>query len=213
MINMIAGADTTAIIIRSAIYYSLKTPRVWARLRDELHAAGLTKEHCPLPYKHTRTVVYLEALVREALRILPGVSGTLERYVPPGGQRLPDGSFVPEKTILGFNPYVLSRNKKVWGDDADEFRPERWLRDESRGESEKDFLGRLREMNNADLSFGGGDRICLGMHLGLLQVYKVVGTLCVLYDVELVDPGREWRVINSFFPRQEGLEVWLRRRE
>ena len=80
------------------------------------------------------------------------------------------------------------------------------------GETEKNFHARLREMNNADLSFGGGSRICLGMHLGLLQVYKVVATLAVRYDVELVDPGREWKVINSFFARQEGLEVKLRKR-
>lgn len=210
MINMVAGADTTAITIRSAVYHSLKNPRIWKKLREELVKAGLTKEMAPLRYKDVRPVAYLEAIVREALRILPGVSGTLERYVPPGGVQLPDGSYVPEKCILGFNPYVLGRNRAVWGDDAEEFKPERWLRGEN--ETEEDFQVRLKAMNGADLSFGGGSRICLGMHMGLMQVYKVVATLAVYYDLELVNPTKEWKVINSFFPRQEGLVVNMKKR-
>ncbi|KAK1756492.1 cytochrome P450 [Echria macrotheca] len=210
MINMIAGADTTAITIRSAIYYGLKTPGVWTRLRSELAAAGLTKEQCPLSFKTTRAVPYLDALVREALRYLPGVSLSLERFVPPGGVRFPDHSTVPENTILAFNPYVICRNKKVWGDDAEEFRPERWL--QADGESDSAYADRLRELSNADLSFGGGSRICIGKHMGLIQVYKVVATLAVLYDIELADPKKEWKVIASWFPRQEGLEAKIRKR-
>ncbi|KAK0631073.1 cytochrome P450 [Bombardia bombarda] len=210
MINMIAGADTTAIVLRSAIYYCLKNPRVWTRLRAELAAAGLTEEHTPLSYKATRAIPYLEAIVREALRILPGVSLSLERYVPAGEYRLPDGSNAPPGAILGFNPYVLCRNKEVWGDDAQEFVPERWLRRE--GESEEGYKERLQVMKGADLSFGAGSRICLGRHVGLMQVYKVMGTLAVRYELELADKEKEWKVINSWFPRQEGVEVRMWRR-
>lgn len=210
MINMIAGADTIAITIRSAIYYSLKTPGVWARLRDELAAAGLTKEQCPLSHKATRNLPYLGAVVREALRYLPGVSLGLERYVPSGGQSLPDGSVVPENTILAFNPWVICRDKNAFGADAHLFNPERWLQAE--GETQEQFEERLQAMNNADLSFGGGSRICIGKHLGLMQVFKVVSTLAVLYDVELAHPEKDWKVINSWFPRQEGLEVKMSKR-
>ncbi|KAK3323012.1 cytochrome P450 [Apodospora peruviana] len=210
MINMIAGADTTAITLRSAIYFSLWDKRIWTRLQTELAAAGLTRDKCPLPYKETRAIPYLEAIVREALRILPAVSGCLERYVPSGGQRLPDGSFVPENCVVAFNPYVLGRNREVFGSDADEFKPERWLQSDK--ESDDAFQTRLRAMNNADLSFGGGSRMCLGRHMGLMQVYKVVSTLAVRYDAELAHPEKEWTVFNSFFPRQEGLEVRISKR-
>ncbi|KAM7187535.1 Cytochrome P450 [Rhypophila sp. PSN 637] len=210
MINMIAGADTTAIVIRSAVYYCLKEPRIWMRLREELDKAGLGKDQAPLGYKDLRGIAYLEGIVREALRILPGVSGNLERYVPAGGVSLPDGSFVPEGCILAFNAYVLGRNREVWGDDAEEFKPEMWLK--KKEETEEEYQARLKAMNGADLSFGGGSRTCLGMHMGLLQVYKVVASLAVCYDVELVDREKEWKVINSFFPRQEGLVVNMTRR-
>lgn len=209
---IVAGADTTAVSIRSAIYFCLKNPRVWRRLRDELAAAGLTKESCPISYKDSKAIPYLDAIVREALRMLPGVSLSLERYVPEGGFRFQTGEVVPPGAIVGVNPYIICRNKSVWGEDAEEFRPERWLRDEEGGETEEAFSVRLRKMNDADLSFGAGSRICIGKHMGLMQVYKVVATIATLYDVELVDAKREWKVINSWFPRQEGLEVRISKR-
>jgi cytochrome P450 len=190
----------------------LKNPRVWQRLREELAAAGLTKDSCPASYKQCKAIPYLDGVVREALRMLPGVSLSLERYVPEGGYRFQSGEFVPQGTILGVNPYLVCRNKSVWGADAEEFRPERWLRDEAAGETDEQFSARLRQMNDADLSFGAGSRICLGKSMGLMQVYKVVATIVTLYDVELVDPEREWKVINSWFPRQEGLEVRISKR-
>ncbi|KAK3360689.1 cytochrome P450 [Lasiosphaeria hispida] len=88
VINMGAGANTTAITIRFALYYSLRTPGIWARLRADLAAAGFTASQCPLTLRQARTVPYLEAIIRGALRYLPGVSLGLERYVPAGGQRL-----------------------------------------------------------------------------------------------------------------------------
>ncbi|KAK0717508.1 cytochrome protein [Lasiosphaeria miniovina] len=212
MINVLAGADTTAISIRSALYYCLKNPRVWQRLRAELAAAGLTAGGGGgvATYRDVRSVAYVDAVVREAVRMLPGVSLPIERYVPAGGVRLRDGSFVPEGAILGFNPYVLGRNREVWGVDAAEFRPERWLRGD--GEAADAFAARLQAMNNADLSFGGGSRSCLGKHMGLMQVYKVVATLALRYDIALAYPDREWKVINSWFPRQEGLEAVIAKR-
>lgn len=70
----------------------------------------------------------------------------------------------------------------------------------------------MRLIHDAYLSFGAGSRICLGKSMGLTCVYKVVATLATLYDVKLVDSQREWKVMNSWFPRQEGLEVRISRR-
>jgi cytochrome P450 len=216
MVNLGAGADTTAISIRSALYYSLRTPGVWARLRAELASAGLFDAENfsgePVSLKQARRVPYLEAVVREAIRYLPGVSLGIERYVPPGGQRLPcaGNRVVPQGTILAFNPWIINRNKSVFGPDSHEFRPERWLRGEGEGEAE--FAARLRAMNDADLSFGAGSRMCIGKHFGIMQVFKVVATLALRYDIELVNPEKQWTVINSWFPRQKGLVVRMRKR-
>ncbi|CAM1502523.1 Fc.00g045070.m01.CDS01 [Cosmosporella sp. VM-42] len=211
MVNMIAGADTTAITIRSALYFSLKHPQVWARLTKEILAAGF-RNTIPPAYKEAKALPYVDAVVREALRMLPGVSMTMERYVPQGGYSLPNGDFLPQGTIVGMSPYILARNKFVYGEDADEFRPERWLQDVAGGESPEDFQKRLLMMNQADLSFGGGSRVCIGKNMGLFQTYKVLTSLVTLYEIELADPKKEWKVTNSWFPRQEGLEVKMKRR-
>ncbi|KAI1056935.1 hypothetical protein LB507_002367 [Fusarium sp. FIESC RH6] len=208
MVNMIAGADTTAITIRSALYFGLKHPECWQRLTDEILAADFG-DKVPA-FKHVKPLPYTDALIREALRMLPGVAMTMERYVPKEGFTLPNGDFIPGGTILGMNPYILARNKSVYGQDAAVFRPERWLQSDE--EDEQDYQKRLLMMNEADLSFGGGSRICIGKNMGLFQTYKVLSRLITLYEIELADPQKEWKVINSWFPRQEGLKVRLRKR-
>lgn len=211
MINMIAGADTTGVTINAALYFSLKHPHVWERLRTEIPAYDHTPGNTVVSYKSTRQFPYLDAVVRESMRCHPGVAMLLERYVPEGGLALPDGSVVPAGSIIGMNPYIVGRNTSVWGEDAEEFRPERWLRDEKR-ETEDAFQERLLAMNKADLAFGGGSRICIGKHLGLLEVYKVIATLVSRYDIQLVHPEKDWMTHNSFFVRQTGIEVKLTRR-
>ncbi|CAG7915603.1 unnamed protein product [Penicillium olsonii] len=212
MFNLIAGADTTGITLIAALYFSLKHPHVWDRLRSEIATETSKGAPTAVSYKDAREYPYLNAIVREAMRCHPAVAMLLERYVPKGGLDLPNGHHIPAGSVVGLNPYVVARNKSVWGEDADVFRPERWLRDEKL-ETEEEFEQRLRLMNNADLSFGGGSRICIGKHLGLLEVYKVIATLVSRYNIDLVDPKEEWKTQNSFFVRQSGIKVRLSRRQ
>ncbi|KAJ5505162.1 hypothetical protein N7463_008036 [Penicillium fimorum] len=211
LINMIAGADTTGVTINAALYFSLKHSHVWERLRREIPACDHTSKSTVISYKSAKQFPYLDAVVREAMRCHPAVAMLLERYVPEGGLALPDGSLVPAGSIVGINPYIVGRNTSVWGEDAEEFRPERWLRDETR-ETEDAFQERLLSMNKADLTFGGGSRICIGKHFGLLEVYKVIATLVSRYDIKLAHPEKNWMTCNSFFVRQTGIEVNLSRR-
>ncbi|TLD05448.1 uncharacterized protein PgNI_09239 [Pyricularia grisea] len=187
-INMLAGADTTAITIKAVLYYALRTDGVWGKLVAACGDAGLEPGEIP-SFAQSRAVPYLEAVVREAMRVHPGVAMVLPRCVPDGGLELPDGKVVPPGTSVGMNPFVLGRNRTVWGPDADDYKPERWLRAD--GETEEAFTARLAVMNAADLTFGAGSRVCLGKHLGLLQAYKVVATLAIFYDLELVEPEKE----------------------
>lgn len=209
--NMIAGADTTAITIRAVFYHVLKDLRVWNRLKKDIVAAGFT-DKVPVPFKDAHNIPYLNAVVREAMRVHPAIGMILERYVPESGLCLPDGSFLPTGVIVGMNPYIIGRNQDIWGDDADIFRPERWLRDEEHDESDEEYQERLRCMNSADLTFGAGSRICIGKNLALLEVYKVIATLVTLYRIELVHPDQEWKVVNSLFMRQEVPDFRLSRR-
>jgi cytochrome P450 len=202
LVNLLAGADTTAITIRAVFDYVLRNPDVYRKLVQEIRGAGYDMDKS-VPYGVARQLPYLEGVVREALRLFPAVGMPLERYVPAEGLTLPNGQYVPGGAAIGMNAYVTGRNKGLWGDDAEEFRPERWLKRE--GEADEAFEARLRKMNAADLSFGGGSRICLGRNLAMVEVYKIVATLLNRYEIELEDPTKELKTINSWFMRQEGL--------
>lgn len=141
----------------------------------------------------------------------PGVAMILERHAPAEGLSLPGGQHVPGGTRVGINPYVVNRNAGIFDPDPDSFRPERWL--QAKDETAEAYQERLQLYISTDLSFGAGSRICLGRHLALLKVYKIVATLINRYDIELVDPNKEWEVTCSWFPRQKGLDCYLKIRE
>lgn len=66
------------------------------------------------------------AVIQETLRVHPNTGTILERRAPQGGVVL-DGISIPGGTTVGVNAWVLHREKRVYGADADAFRPERWL--------------------------------------------------------------------------------------
>ncbi|KAK7970088.1 hypothetical protein PG988_009161 [Apiospora saccharicola] len=152
LLNLLAGADTTGITLKALFYYCMRSPQAWTRLNEDVLAAGIDPAEVP-SYSVARSIRYLDAVVHEALRIHPPASMTLERMVPECGLTLPDGSVVPGGTTVGMNPYVINRNKEIFGPDADEFNPDRWL--QQAGETDAEYQERMRLWNASDLSFGG----------------------------------------------------------
>ncbi|KAF5870621.1 putative benzoate 4-monooxygenase cytochrome p450 protein [Botrytis fragariae] len=209
LLNVLAGADTSAIVLRSIIYFTIKNPRVHQKLIRELDSANLS---VPVAYKEAIKLPYLEAVIREASRVHAGVGLLLERIVPATGLTLSDGTFLPPGTIVGINPWVTNQNKKVYGEDASSFVPERWLRYEDL-ETETEYQSRLSMMKQTDLSFGAGNRICLGKNISTLSIYKLIASLFLTYNIYLVDPEKEWQVQNSWFVRQTGIDVRIERRK
>lgn len=122
------------------------------------------------------------AVIRESMRMHPGVGLPLERIVPSSGLKTPNGTTLPSGTIVGMSAWVVHMNKTVFGQDAASFVPERWLQYQDI-ETEDEFKARLQNMNAVDLTFGGGKRICLGKHVALLQIYKLIPTMFLKYDV------------------------------
>jgi cytochrome P450 len=60
------------------------------------------------------------------MRLHPGVGFPLERFVPEEGLKV-DDVFLPAGTIVGMHAWVVHRDRAIFGKDADEFRPERWI--------------------------------------------------------------------------------------
>jgi cytochrome P450 len=144
----------------------------------ELRASNLP---FPAPYTTIEKLPYFDACIKEGLRMHPVVGHIFERIVPATGLTLPDGTILPPGTIVGVNPWVIHYKESIFGERPYEFRPERWLQGET--EERGSYEARIKRMKDADMSFGGGNRICLGKPLALVELYKVVATVFGRYKV------------------------------
>lgn len=187
--NVLAGSDSTAYTMCAAIYYILKNPDIHQKLCAELRSANLT---LPARWKDIQSLKYLEAVMRETMRVHPGVGLILERVVPKGGLSLPDGRIVPEGVTVGMNPWVINKDEGVFGDNTDEFIPERWL--QNPGEPDEVFQARFSKMKGTDFTFGAGSRTCLGRYLSQLESFKFIATLFSTFDVS---SNRVWACAGS----------------
>jgi cytochrome P450 len=200
--NVNAGADTTAITLCAVFYYLLNNPATMKKLEEEISgAAGQLSSPC-VSWTEAQKLPYLDAVIKEALRMHPAVGMMLERVTPPEGVTI-YGRHYPGGTLLGISPWVIARDKAIYGDDADQWRPERWLTGDA---------DRQSKMAGASLTFGGGTRTCIGKNISLLELYKVVPAIIQMFEVSLARPGEEWRTTNEFLVSQEGIEVDLKRR-
>ena len=211
MINTFAGADTVASTLSAILNFSLKCPKVWKRLRDEVPAQPFTSNPKIFSHEDTKRFSYLCAVVDESKRLHPAVAMPLERYVPEEGLILPNGQYIPPGCIVGMDPYTVGLSE-VWGKDPKVFLPERWLRDDPR-EPETVYHNRLRSMKKFDLTFGGGSRRCIGQDLAMVELLKTLATMISLFDIKLLDPEAELTTHNSFFLYPGGLKVSLSRRK
>jgi cytochrome P450 len=144
----------------------INNPQAYRALQDEIYEAEGRKDISEMVTEaETRNLPYLQAVIRESLRMYPPVTGLGFKQVPQGGDTL-CGYFVPGGTQIGHNFYGLGRSKRVWGADADVFRPERWL------VAEED---ELKKMDAAvDLDFGHGKYSCLGKPIAMMELSKTI---------------------------------------
>merc|ERR1719401_67821 len=68
---------------------------------------------------------YLQAVCNEVLRLYPSVP--TEVKMAADDDTWPDGTFVPAGCNIVYNIFSMGRDKQIWGDDAETFRPERWI--------------------------------------------------------------------------------------
>lgn len=207
---LLAGADTVTIGLTSVVYFVGKHPRVLAKLREELDGSGLAM---PPTWAAVQGLGYLDAVIRESFRCHP-IGAMLSRRAVPydgAGLRLEKGVRLPPGTAVAISGYTTHFNKDVYGEDVDEFRPERWLQgaEESAGE----YTERMRRMNKADLTWGHGDRACMGKNIARCEMYKLIATLYSYLDVRPVDAARDWTIKETVLAKQEGVEVTIQLRQ
>ncbi len=179
--NVFAGSDTTAISLRSIIYYLLKNPdckKKFIAEIDERKKQGKLSD--PVTLEEANDMPYLQACMSEGLRLHPAVGMSLPRVVPEGGIEI-DNKHIPAGTIIGVNPWIVHRDEAIFGENVEAYRPERWL-ETDRADMDRFFF-----------AFGGGARMCLGRNISWMEMSKLVPTLFSKFDLQLADPEASWK--------------------
>ncbi|CAK7223636.1 hypothetical protein SBRCBS47491_005275 [Sporothrix bragantina] len=182
--NFGAGSDTTSISLCAILFNLMNNPKSLAKLRDEVHKKLAELNLDRIPFKDTQSMPYFQACIKEALRLHPATGLPLARVVPADGATI-SGIFFPAGTVVGINSWVAHRNRDVFGADADEFRPERWLIQDS---------AKLSLMESYWLPFGVGSRTCIGKNISLLEINKLIPVLLKKFDFS---PAKNCKVTNE----------------
>ncbi|OCL05274.1 cytochrome P450 [Glonium stellatum] len=180
-----AGSDSTATAIRMTLFLVTTNPSIYYTLISELLAAQkenkLTRPI--LRDSESRNLPYLQACIKEGLRLYPPVTGLLAKEVPPQGDII-DNRFVPGGTSIGWNSWGLMRLGDVFGQDVEVFRPERWL--PGGGQSSE----QIEQMNEVvGLVFGYGRFGCLGKPVAMIELNKTIAELLLRFTFQVADPA------------------------
>lgn len=182
---LLAGRDTTSSLLSNLFFVLARHPDAYQKLADEVQGI-FPKPDGPPSLEELRSMKYLRGCINESLRLHPPIprnsrEALRDTTLPLGGG--PDGTepvFVPQGTQVGYQVFSMHRRKDVFGEDAEEFVPERWTE-------------RNLRPGWAYLPFNGGPRICIGQQFALnLASYIVCRMVQQIQSVECCD-SRPWR--------------------
>jgi cytochrome P450 family 13 len=158
LVFLLAGFDTTANTLAVTCYYLAMHPECQSKLQEEIDL--MIQGEVPT-YEELSNMKYAEAIMKETLRLCPVAANVVGRVcaqtTQAGEYTIEEGTFV-EADVLS-----LHYDKAIWGEDADKFRPERWLDSQSDSSEEK------RKLALSWIPFGIGPRICVGMRFAYLE--------------------------------------------
>lgn len=202
MSNIIAGSDTTAVSLSSIMFRLITHPDVLKKLREEV--LNFQPANGRLTFKEAQEMPYLQAAIKESLRVHPATGLPLWRTVPEGGAEVA-GQFFPAGTTVGINSWVAHYDTDVYGPDADVFRPERWQ------EAKSEDGERLQRMEANFMPFGLGSRTCIGRHISTLEMSKLIPEIVTKFDFSLGISPQQWRTVNWWFVKPERFPVQVSR--
>lgn len=187
-----AGSETTSISIEWGFAELLRSPRVFKKLREELdRVVGVNRR---VEEKDVENLPYLQAVVKESLRLHPALPLLLPRNTMEDVEYM--GYTIPKGTQVLVNAWGIGRDAEIWKDPL-EFNPDRFLN------SNVEYKGQHFEL----IPFGSGRRICVGFPLAHRVVHLAIATLVHVFDWELM-PGMKPEDID----REERLGLTLRKK-
>jgi cytochrome P450 len=161
-----AGSDGFGSSASALFAELLSRPAIYARVLEEIKTAAQTGQiSYPIPTyaEVVKSLPFYIACVRESMRLHPLASVLLPREITPLDPEIViQGRKIPLGAELAANPWISHRDRGVYGEDAEEFNPSRWLDDPVKA----------KELEKYNLSFGAGSRVCLGRHFAMAMLYK-----------------------------------------
>ncbi|KAG2319061.1 hypothetical protein Bca52824_012274 [Brassica carinata] len=177
---IMAIRDTTSSALTWFFWLLSKYPHVEAKIRQEI-TKNLPEASQERPWSATdrreflNKLVYLHAAIYETMRLYPPLP--FQQKTSIKSDVLPSGHIVDANSNVIFLVYALGRIRSVWGEDALEFKPERWISE----------TGELRhEPSSKFLVFNSGPRTCSGKHLAMVTIKTIVVEILQHYDINLV---------------------------
>ncbi|EEH38906.2 benzoate 4-monooxygenase cytochrome P450 [Paracoccidioides lutzii Pb01] len=172
-----AGNETVSTALQAFVYFMIRHPNAWKRARAEIDAAGINDR--VVRYTDAQNLPFLQACIKEALRIFGPASMGLPRIAPEGGITFGDRT-IPQGTIVSVNIWVMHYSKETWGPDAREFNPDRWLGEDA------------LHLAKYFIPWGMGYASCPGQNLARIELNKICATLVRDYDIRQANPEQEW---------------------
>ncbi|WYZ41627.1 hypothetical protein EsH8_V_000522 [Colletotrichum jinshuiense] len=208
LLQIIAGSDTTATVIRATILHITTNPRVLGKLLAEIFSADATRP--VIADAEARNLVYLQAVIKEGLRIFPPATGIMSKETPAAGDTW-KGRFIPGGTRIGWSGWAMCRREDIWGTDSHEFRPERWLTEGQGGTTPAENVRKMEA--TIDMIFGHGRYQCLGRPVAFIELNKVFFELLRRFDLAICDPTNPWKTSNYSIHMQSDFWIRAHRRE
>ena len=200
--QLIAGSDTTSNTSCALLYWVLTSPGVVEKLQAELDNAigeGVPK------YEQVKDLRYVSNVIQETLRIHSTSSLGLPRLTPMASAENPHpapvevlGYTFPPGTSLSVPAYTIHHSKEIWGEDADEFVPDRWERV-------------TEKQKNAFIPFSYGPRSCVGRNVAEMEMACIVATVFRNFEFEMEQSG-PLETREGFLRKPLQLLVGMRRR-
>ncbi|RLN86880.1 hypothetical protein BBJ28_00002133 [Nothophytophthora sp. Chile5] len=182
-----AGRGTSSQSLQWFFVMMNRYPSVEQKIRDELLVnlprLFQTNENgnAPPTMNEVQQLMYLEATIKESLRLNP-VAPLIGRITMQDAT-LSDGTFIAAGTRVVIPTFAVARLQSIWGEDAAEFKPERWIDPET---------GKLRTVSPYQfIVFLAGPRACLGAKLAMLELKVALASVISKFHLRVTrDPSQ-----------------------
>ncbi|PPQ82386.1 hypothetical protein CVT25_008347 [Psilocybe cyanescens] len=194
---LVAGHETTAISLSWTFFALTQNKNAQNKLRKELSKVATDDP----TMDELNNLPYLDYVVREALRLYGPFPATMrlvgQDTIVPLGEPVTDRNGVVHHEIrlqkghrVVIPMVVVNRAKSIWGEDASEFRPERW-------ESIPEVASNIPGIWGNNMVFIGGPRACIGWRFAVVEMKAAVFTLIRAFDFELAVPVKDIGIQSS----------------